>query len=79
MYATIDFIESALKATNGKAKILVHCYKGNSRSAAVLAGYLMWKKGFSDSEAIEYIRSKRGFIDPNLGFVGQLMMLHQKF
>jgi hypothetical protein len=27
VYAAIEFIESALEMTNGKAKILVHCYK----------------------------------------------------
>lgn len=53
--------------------------QGNSRSAAVVAGYLMWKRGFSYLESIEYIRSKRGFIDPNLGFVGQLMVLSKVF
>jgi protein-tyrosine phosphatase len=42
-YAAIDFIEEALRSTNNSAKVLVHCYKGNSRSAAVVAGYLMWK------------------------------------
>lgn len=26
-YAAIEFIEEALKLTNNKAKILVHCYK----------------------------------------------------
>jgi len=30
----------------------------------------MWKKGLNYNESIEYLRSKRGFIDPNLGFVG---------
>ena len=38
----------------------------------------MYKKGLSDSEAIEYIRLKRGFIDPNIGFVGQLMEFNKK-
>lgn len=27
MYATIEFIENAIKKSNGKAKILVHCFK----------------------------------------------------
>lgn len=83
IYATIEFIEAALKESGGKAKVLIHCYKvrnallrnypcfqGISRSAAILAGYLMWKKQISDTEALEVIREKRGFVDPNLGFVG---------
>ena len=55
LYATIEFIEQALKDSDGKAKILIHCYKvlflfylniinkGNSRSAAILIGYYMWR------------------------------------
>lgn len=78
-YSAIEFIEEAMRQSNGQAKILVHCYKGNSRSAAVVAGYLMWKRGMNSKEAIEYIRQRRGFIDPNLGFVGQLIKLHLSF
>lgn len=29
MYATIEFIENAIKESDGKAKILVHCFKVN--------------------------------------------------
>jgi hypothetical protein len=47
--------------------------KGNSRSACVVIGYLMWKKSLSFADAMSLVRQKRGFIDPNLGFVGQLM------
>ena len=39
----------------------------------------MWKKGLTDSEAIELVRLKRGFIDPNIGFVGQLMEFNKKW
>ena len=52
--------------------------KGNSRSAAVLAAYLMWKRGMTHTEALELIRQKRGFIDPNIGFVGYLMDFHKR-
>ncbi len=31
MYATIEFIENVLKKSNGKAKILVHCFKVSSK------------------------------------------------
>ena len=52
--------------------------QGNSRSAAVLAAYLMWKRGMTHTEALELIRQKRGFIDPNIGFVGYLMDFHKR-
>ena len=38
----------------------------------------MWKKSISSNEAFAYIREKRGFIDPNIGFVGQLMNLENQ-
>ena len=30
----------------------------------------MWKKGWNEKEALEFIRKKREGIDPNIGFVG---------
>lgn len=71
LYSAIEFIEDAIRI-NGfeKTKVLIHCFKGNSRSAAILAGYLMWKYSYTCSQALNTIREKRGFIDPNIGFVG---------
>jgi hypothetical protein len=43
-----------------------------------MSGYLMIKRGLSSNQALEAIRSKRGFIDPNIGFIGQLMALEGK-
>jgi hypothetical protein len=39
----------------------------------------MWKRGISFQEALSVVREKRGFIDPNLGFVGQLMEFEKIF
>jgi hypothetical protein len=39
----------------------------------------MWKKNLTCNQAIEFLRRKRGFIDPNIGFVGQLMSFERKF
>ena len=44
----------------------------------MIAGYLIWKYGLSHLDALNMIRVKRGFIDPNIGFVGQLMSLEQR-
>jgi len=38
----------------------------------------MIKKGHTSTQALEAIKSKRGFIDPNIGFIGQLMALEGK-
>jgi predicted protein tyrosine phosphatase len=39
--------------------ILIHCYKGKQRSAAVLAAYLMWKHKMTIEDACQFIREKR--------------------
>lgn len=89
VYSTIQFIEKAISELEDKAKILVHCYKvnnlnfkatfqGNSRSAVIVAGYYMWKYQMNENQAIEFVRKKRGFIDPNIGFIGQLMDFNKR-
>lgn len=52
----INIIDESLK--NNKP-VLVHCYAGRQRSAALIAGYLMYKKKMSIDEAYNYIISKR--------------------
>jgi len=39
--------------------VLVHCYAGMQRSAAVVAMYLISTRGYTPSEAISFLRSKR--------------------
>ena len=39
----------------------------------------MWRTGKNEQEALEMIRAKRQSIDPNIGFIGQLMSLSDKF
>lgn len=57
-------------------KILVHCFMGISRSATIVIAYLM-RYGFessfvenpvSYSDAINFVRGKKGDICPNFGF-----------
>ncbi|XP_063721544.1 protein phosphatase Slingshot homolog 3-like isoform X3 [Symsagittifera roscoffensis] len=66
---TNKFIESA---KNKKGKILVHCKMGKSRSAATVVAYAMKTKGWTDIEALEFVKTKRPVICPNQGFLGQL-------
>ena len=44
--------------SNGQ-NVLVHCFAGQQRSAAVVAAYLIKKKGMTPDEAVEYVRSKK--------------------
>lgn len=40
---------------------------------ALVLGYIMWKERIDLKQAMAKVRQKRGAIDPNLGFVGQLL------
>lgn len=55
-----------------RGRILVHCEKGISRSASLVASHLMIKKGMDEVQAIEFLQKLRPQVDPNLSFVVQL-------
>ena len=56
--------------------VLVHCYHGVSRSAAVVAAYLMKTRkndpDFDARKAVDLIRASRPSVQPNDGFMRQL-------
>lgn len=64
-----DFIDKAI--TNG-GKVLVHCQCGISRSTTMIMAYLIKKKNFTVSAALEIIKKCRNGVQPNEGFVKQL-------
>ncbi len=67
----IQCIESAKE----KGEIVfVHCAGGISRSATLVAAYLMWKHKWTQKQAIDFILTKRNCIRPNEGFMEQLLM-----
>ncbi|XP_039745330.1 dual specificity protein phosphatase MPK-4-like [Pararge aegeria] len=66
-----DFIKQAI-ASGGT--VLVHCYFGVSRSAAVVIAYIMEKYGLCYEDAFLLVKTKRRFIGPNVGFVAQLKL-----
>jgi protein phosphatase slingshot len=53
-------------------RVLVHCRMGISRSASMVIAFLMRANHWSCQQAIEYVESKRPFINPNPGFMKQL-------
>lgn len=63
-----EFIQECL---NAGGKVLVHCQSGVSRSAALVAGFLMLKRGMNVQTALSNIKKKRS-IFPNHGFLSQL-------
>ncbi|PPQ73826.1 hypothetical protein CVT26_012141 [Gymnopilus dilepis] len=64
-----NFIKGAL--SNG-GRILVHCVMGISRSATVVAAYLMQSRNMTAHEALNFVKKVRPQAHPNYGFVKQL-------
>lgn len=67
----VKWIDRALKS-HPEARVLVHCFKGASRSSAVVCAYLMKMKRYPLKDALAYLKSKRPIAEPNFGFVMQL-------
>ncbi|XP_053601995.1 dual specificity protein phosphatase MPK-4-like isoform X2 [Plodia interpunctella] len=68
---TNEFIKEAI---GDDGTVLVHCYFGVSRSAAVVVAYIMEKYRLCYEEAFDLVKSKRRFIHPNMGFQAQLKL-----
>lgn len=70
-----EFIETALKVPTNK--VYVHCVAGISRSASVVIAYVMKTRSMNYSEAFELVSQKRRIVDPNEGFVRQLILFYK--
>ncbi|XP_071763891.2 dual specificity phosphatase 29-like [Centroberyx gerrardi] len=68
---TADFIHKALAQ---QGKVLVHCARGISRSAALVLAFLMIRERLTLVQAIEAVRRHRNIL-PNAGFLSQLCHL----
>jgi len=62
------------KALDDGGVVLVHCNQGLSRSAAVVAAYLMWAKRINSAEALDVVRRAREQVWINPGFQEQLVL-----
>lgn len=54
-----EIVERIDTELHGGKQVIVHCLAGQQRSPAVIAGYLLGKRGYTLDEAITYIRSKK--------------------
>lgn len=77
----MDFFDESTKFINDalekNGKVYVHCMAGVSRSATLVAAWLMTTKNMKPEEAIEFMKSKRAVVNPNPGFRNQLNTYHQ--
>ncbi|KAL6530566.1 hypothetical protein OROMI_028455 [Orobanche minor] len=71
--ACLDFIEDNRK----EGSVLVHCFAGVSRSAAIITAYLMRNERLSVDDAIESLRQICQSVCPNDGFLEQLKMFEE--
>lgn len=58
--------------------VLCFCQKGRSRSATIVAGYLIRYRGMTTDEALTFIKSKRTQVNPNKGYIDQLHIFESK-
>lgn len=67
----VRFIDQAMRS---HGIVLVHCVQGLSRSATVVAAYLMWARRINSTLALETVRRAREQVWPNPGFQEQLVL-----
>ncbi|KDP29245.1 hypothetical protein JCGZ_16634 [Jatropha curcas] len=69
----LDFIDQSRK----EGSVLVHCFAGVSRSAAIITAYLMRTEQLSQEDALESLKESCEFVCPNDGFLEQLKMFEE--
>ncbi|CAF1439170.1 unnamed protein product [Adineta ricciae] len=69
--AALNFIHKSLQADDGA--VLVHCSAGVSRSATIVAAYLMAAHQIDATEAVQRVNQARPCACPNIGFIQQLL------
>ena len=74
-FKCINYINE-VKEKNGK--VLIHCYKGVSRSVSIVIAYLIYLYKWTYDEAFDFIQSKRSIANPNIGFYLQLKTFHKR-
>jgi rhodanese-related sulfurtransferase/predicted protein tyrosine phosphatase len=74
-FQAADILRTCKK--NGQ-RVLVHCAKGASRSASTIIYYMMKYESYSMKQALRYLQSCRRIVNPNEGFIQQLVVFEGK-
>ena len=69
---SIQFIDEALKSGG---RVLVHCWKGVSRSATIVIAYVMRSQRLQYEAALALVQARRACVEPNPGFQTQLVRI----
>ncbi|XP_010467009.1 PREDICTED: protein-tyrosine-phosphatase IBR5 [Camelina sativa] len=72
-----DAIKFLDQCEKDKARVLVHCMSGKSRSPAVVIGYLMKRKGWRLAESHQWVKQRRPTTDISPEFYQQLQEFEQ--
>ena len=70
----INKVINLINENKNNRNILVHCYVGKSRSATCVIGYLINEYNMTLEESIKYTKERRNIINPNNGFIKQLII-----
>jgi protein-tyrosine phosphatase len=60
------------EAKKKKKRVFIHCHMGISRSVSLLIAYYLKYKRTKVQNTIKFLRERRPYINPNLGFLKQL-------
>ncbi|KAJ8554565.1 hypothetical protein K7X08_025243 [Anisodus acutangulus] len=71
----IQFLEQCEK---DRARVLVHCMSGKSRSPAIVIAYLMKSKGWKLAPSYQWVKDRRPSVDLNQVVYQQLQEYEQK-
>ena len=67
------------KTSSSTTRTLVHCQAGVSRSATMVAAFIMKYFGIKDSDAVvDFMKTRRPPVDPNPGFMKKLQLFESK-
>ncbi|QQP52045.1 Dual specificity protein phosphatase 12, partial [Caligus rogercresseyi] len=72
--AQIQEFISVKEDSSGTYNVLVHCYRGKSRSAAAVISYLMAKYSLPMEVGLSRVKRQRRLVNPNQSFLSQLKL-----
>jgi len=68
---TFQYISSVIRY-NPRAKVLIHCHMGMSRSASLVIYYMMRRRGMTFDAALDKLKVLRPLVNPNVSYRAQL-------